>query len=103
MIRKEISADNNFNGELSNAQKQILHDPLVSLRQKIMKTWSRDIQAADQQASDPVDRAQAESLFMLQIRMRSMQSDLLSEVNQALKRMEQGTTGFAKLAVVQSK
>jgi DnaK suppressor protein len=98
MIRKEISADNNFNGELSNAQKQILHDPLVSLRQKIMKTWSRDIQAADQQASDPVDRAQAESLFMLQIRMRSMQSDLLSEVNQALQRMEQGNYGFCEVS-----
>jgi DnaK suppressor protein len=35
---------------------------------------------------------------MLQIRMRSMQSDLLSEVNQALQRMEQGNYGFCEVS-----
>ncbi|MBV9318133.1 MAG: RNA polymerase-binding protein DksA, partial [Gammaproteobacteria bacterium] len=86
-------------GELYMSQEQLEHF------RTILNTWKRDLRAEvdrtvshmkDEAANfpDPNDRATQEEEFSLELRTRDRERKLIRKIDEALKRIEDGSYGY---------
>lgn len=81
---------------MNDVQLSYIQSRLESMRQQLLST---DLEAvASERPSDPLDQAQQEMQYLVLLRKRSFESDLLSEVEKALYRIQQGEYGFCEIS-----
>ncbi len=73
--------------------RSILQDEMKALRQEAEKTVS-EMTADTTSFPDPNDRATQESEFSLELRTRDRERKLIRKIDEALKRIDDGSYGF---------
>jgi len=82
---------------MSDAQKTYFRDKLEAWKEDILagsKSTINNLQQASSALPDIVDRASAESDKALELRTRDRQRKLISKIDAALRRIDEGTYGY---------
>lgn len=82
---------------MSDAQKTYFRDKLEAWKEDILagsKSTISNLQQASSAMPDVVDRASAESDKALELRTRDRQRKLISKIDAALRRIDEGTYGY---------
>ena len=82
----------------------ISEDQLTAIRKSLIDMWDKvvaqkepvDLCVESERNSDEADRAQEESTWMLAIRKRASDHDLLSDIEKALYKMKIGEYGYCE-------
>jgi len=82
---------------MSDAQKTYFREKLEAWKEDILagsKSTINNLQQASSALPDIVDRASAESDKALELRTRDRQRKLISKIDAALRRIDEGTYGY---------
>ncbi len=81
---------------LDNQQLAELQVRLLSMKSQILTDGAASLGV--NRYSDPLDQAQEATETMVQLRRRALDSDLLSEVEKALHKMQIGAYGYCEIS-----
>jgi len=85
--------------------EEFMNDQQLAYMRQLLEKMRRDVldeieladnTEDDSRASDPLDRAQQESQWLVNIRMRSMETDLLTDIDKALHKVDCGEYGYCE-------
>ncbi len=81
---------------MNDEQLAFMRQKLLDMRQQIIGDERVDSPVQADRLSDAADQAQQEEQWMIEIRKRSIESDLLSDIEQALYKVEIGEYGYCE-------
>src|SRR6187455_2922276 len=83
---------------MSERQREYFREKLLNWRDDILNEAKRPLQPLydEQNQSDVIDRASLEADRQLELRARERQRKLISKIDAALARLEDGTYGFCE-------
>ena len=85
---------------MNEKQREHFRQILLAWRQELMEEADRTMHhLQDEQANlpDPADRATQEEEFALELRTRDRQRKLMSKIDSALRRIDQGEYGYCEV------
>ena len=94
MLNKEALVNAAEEDFMNAEQREFMRKLLLSIRESMIPAGP-DV-ALVERASDPLDRAQQEEQWMVNIRRRSLETDLLSDVDRALQKLDSGDYGYCE-------
>jgi DnaK suppressor protein len=86
------SADDFMNPD----QLAYMRSVLEQMRAAIFDKQPDDHNELSDRPSDPLDSAQQQEEFLVRMRMRAMETDLLRDIDRALVRIDTGTYGYGE-------
>jgi DnaK suppressor protein len=100
-----LAGPRNVKPYLAKKGEEYMNKEQLEHFQKILSTWKRDLMEEvdrtvthmkDEAANppDPIDRATLESEFSLELRTRDRERKLIRKIDEALKRIEDGSYGY---------
>ena len=97
MLNEAQLLKNEEDGFMSEDQLTSIHQLLIDMRNKVIAQETLiDLYTEPSQSSDDADRAQVESAWMMAIKKRSLDNDLLSDIEKALHKMNIGEYGYCE-------
>ena len=83
---------------MNERQREYFREKLVSWRQDVLNEAKRPLQPlrTELNQSDIIDRASSEADRALELRARERQRKLISKIDAALARLDEGTYGFCE-------
>jgi len=83
---------------MNERQREYFREKLVSWRQDVLNEVKRPLQPlrTELNQSDIIDRASSEADRALELRARERQRKLISKIDAALARLDEGTYGFCE-------
>ena len=97
MLNEAQLLKNEEDGFMSEDQLTSIHQLLIDMRNKVIAQETLvDLYKEPSQSSDDADRAQVESAWMMAIKKRSLDNDLLSDIEKALHKMNIGEYGYCE-------
>ena len=97
MLNEAQLLKNEEDGFMSEDQLTSIHQLLIDMRNKVIAQETLvDLYTEPSQSSDDADRAQVESAWMMAIKKRSLDNDLLSDIEKGLHKMNIGEYGYCE-------
>lgn len=99
MLTKEQILSASEEEFMNEEQLAFIRELLFDMRQKLQaeeKTTATLEHQSSERSSDMVDQANQEEHWMVQIKVRSHESDLLSDIEKALYKVDSGNYGYCE-------
>ncbi len=97
MLNEKQLSKNNEDDFMSEDQLATIRHLLIDMRNKVIaRKEPIDMHAASARNSDDAERAQEESAWMMALKKRSLDNDLLSDIEKALYKMNIGEYGYCE-------
>ena len=82
---------------MSERQREYFRERLIRWRDDVLNEAKRPLQPLrDEESADAIDRASLEADRQLELRARERQRKLISKIDAALARLDDGTYGFCE-------
>jgi len=99
-IPKDYDPEKDKKGFMNPVMLEYFRRQLISWRSELVKeskeTIQNTLQSTELQKPDIADRASAETDHALELRTRDRERKLISKINQALERIDEGEYGFCE-------
>ncbi len=82
---------------MDDSQLEFIRQRLIEMRQSHTPVMT-PAEPAEQRCADAIDQAHVEQQWMINLRRRSYQSDLLSDIDKALRRVATGEYGYCEMS-----
>jgi DnaK suppressor protein len=96
MLTKEQVLSASEDEFMTDEQLAYMKTQLLLMKEQLLESDTDSIETA--RPSDPLDQAQQEMQFLVQLRKKSLDTDLLSEVEKALYKIQYGEFGFCEIS-----
>lgn len=96
MLNRNQTLSEQINQFINKEQLASIHARLSAMKKQLVSPMSD--QAEQERSSDPLDQAQQEMQHLVKLRKMALNSDLLSDVEKALYRIEVGEYGYCEVS-----
>ena len=96
MLTKEQVLSASENEFMTDEQLAYMQTRLLMMKEQLLVSDTESIDSG--RPSDPLDQAQQEMQFLVYLRQKSLNTDLLSEVEKALYKIQYGEFGFCEIS-----
>jgi DnaK suppressor protein len=96
MLTKEQVLSASEDEFMTDEQLAYMQSQLLKMKEQLLGSDTDSIEPGRQ--SDPLDQAQQEMQFLVHLRKKSLDTDLLSEVEKALYKIQYGEYGFCEIS-----